>query len=141
VTRVFWDTMLFIYLFSDHPEYADQVRTLLTRSYKRGDTLLTSHLAVGEVMAGAKGDLSKAQALRSGILELGFSFLAFDERCIDRFERLRSVDLLKAQDSIHLSAAAQGNVDLFLTNDNQLLKRGLYVPGIRFIADFKLPIL
>jgi len=46
MTRVFWDTMLFIYLLEGHPLYAPRVRDILARSYHRGDTLVTSCLAI-----------------------------------------------------------------------------------------------
>jgi hypothetical protein len=75
---------------------------------------------------------------RSTIVDMGFSFLPFDDRCVATFSRLRSEMRLKAPDSIHLSCAAAAGVDMFLTGDTQLLKRRLTVPGIQFIADFKI---
>ena len=56
MSRIFWDTMLFVYLTEGHTEFAPLVGDALEHSYRRGDTLLTSHLALGEVMAG--GDLA-----------------------------------------------------------------------------------
>ncbi len=47
MSRIFWDTMLFIYFFEDHPVYAERVQQLLERSYRRGDRLFTSYLARG----------------------------------------------------------------------------------------------
>jgi len=141
MSRIFWDTILFVYLLEGHPEFAPRVREQLARSYQRDDTLLTSCLAVGEVMAGGAVDRAKADAARTTIIEMGFSFLPFEERSIDRFSRLRSEHRLKAPDSIHLACAASAGVDMFLTGDTQLLKRSLHVPGIHFIVDFNLPIL
>jgi uncharacterized protein len=141
LSRIFWDTMLFVYLLEGHPQFAPRVRHILERSYERGDVLVTSCLAVGEVMAGGAGDRVKADAARATIVDMGFSFLPFETRCIDLFSRLRSEQRLKAPDSIHLASAAAAGVDMFLTGDIQLLKRGLHVPGIHFIADFNLPIL
>jgi len=141
MTRVFWDTMLFLYLLEGNPQFATRVREVLARSYERGDLLLTSCLALGEVMAGGAGNYAKAETTRATIVEMGFSFLPFELRCVDTFSRLRSEQRLKAPDSINLASAGAAGVDVFLTGDIQLHKRGLHVPGIHIIADFNLPIL
>jgi predicted nucleic acid-binding protein len=135
MSRIFWDTMLFVYLSEGNAEFAPLVKDALEHSYRRGDTLLTSHLALGEVMAG--GDRTKSEWARSTITDMGFSFLPFDSNCVTTFSRLRSEMGLKAPDSIHLSCAAAAGVDMFLTGDGQLLKRKLHLPGIHFITDFR----
>ena len=141
MSRIFWDTMLFIYLLEGNNQFAPRVSELLQRSYSRGDVLLTSYLALGEVMAGGGCDRTKADTARSTMVEMGFSFLPFEGDCVSRFSELRSVQKLKAPDSIHLACAAAGKVDMFFTGDAQLLKRGLHVPGIQFIVDFTLPVI
>ncbi len=141
MTRVFWDTMLFIYLLERSPVHVPRVTEVLKRSYRRGDRLFTSHFAVGEVMAGLPNDRSRAIAFRDTIAGMGFSFLPFDAGCVSTFARLRGEERLKPPDSINLACAASFGIDVFLTNDNQLLKRGLHVAGIDVIGDYKLPIL
>jgi predicted nucleic acid-binding protein len=141
VSRIFFDAMMFVYLLEDNPRFAPEVKHTLERCYERRDTLLTSCLAVGEVMAGGRGDRSDAEIARSTIREMGFSLVPFDENCIAMFGTLRSEMRLKAPDSIHLACAAAAKTDMFLTNDTQLLQRRLYVPGIQFIGDFTKPIL
>jgi predicted nucleic acid-binding protein len=141
MSRIFWDTMLFIYLLDNHPTFGPRARHLLDRSYRRGDSLYTSHLAMGEVMAGAEKspDPQKALTVRETIGEMGFSCLPFDEGSVATFSRLRSRERLKVADAIHLACAASAGIDLFLTGDKQLVK--LDVPGIQFIADFNAPVL
>ncbi len=141
MSRIFWDTMLFIYLLEDNPQFAPRVRELLQRSYERGDVLLTSSLALGEVMAGGQGNRRKSAEARLTVMEMGFSCLPFDDHGVTAFGVLRSIHRLKAPGSINLACAAAGNSHVFLTGDTQLLKRGLRVPGIHLIADFKLPVL
>jgi uncharacterized protein len=92
-------------------------------------------------MAGGTGDPERADVAHRTIIEMGFSILAFEERCIEVFSQLRSEYRLKAPDSSHLACAAVAGVDMFLTGDVQLLKRGLHVPEIHFIVDFNLPVL
>jgi len=141
MTRIFWDAMLFIYLLDRHPQFEPRVRELLERSARRNDLLVTSCLALGEVMAGAGADHTRVERVRTTIAAMGFSFLPFEEDCAPAFARLRAVEKLKAPDAIHLACAASAGVDMFLTGDAQLLKRRLHVPGIHFIADFTLPVL
>jgi predicted nucleic acid-binding protein len=141
MSRIFWDSMLFIYLLEDHPTFSERAGRLLDRAYNRGDSLYTSYLALGEVIAGAEKSKTprKAQAIREIVREMGFSCLPFDEGAVAPFSRLRSVEKVKVADSIHLACAASAGIDLFLTGDQQLLK--LDVPGIQFIADFNNPVL
>jgi len=140
VSRIYWDTMLFIYLFEDHPIFSGRPRHLLARARRRGDSLFTSYLALGELMAGSEKSArpQTSQAVRESIKEMGFSCLPFDAGAVLPFSRLRSKEKLRIADSIHLACAASAGIDLFLTGDKQLVK--LDVPGIQFIADFNNPL-
>jgi predicted nucleic acid-binding protein len=133
--------MLFIYLLEDHPTFSARPQQLLDRAYRRGDSLYTSYLALGEVMAGVERSPhpSKARLMRQTLDEMGFSYLPFDNGAVGPFSRLRGKHKVKIADSIHLACAASAGIDLFLTGDEQLTK--LDVPGIQFIADFNSPIL
>jgi predicted nucleic acid-binding protein len=141
VSRIYWDTMLFIYLLEGHPQHSARVRHLLERSYERGDLLYSSYLALGELIAGASqsSDPAKAPIIQNTLDEMGFSYLPFDSGAVRPFSLLRAREKLKVADAIHLSCAASAGIDLFLTGDKQLLK--LHVPGIQFIADFHTPLL
>jgi uncharacterized protein len=141
MSRIYWDTMLLIYLTEDHPVYNARVARLLGRVYERGDSLFTSYLALGELMT---GDGRFPPQIKSGnvpdhLRSLGFSFLTFDEGAVLPFSKLRAIEKLKVADSIHLACAASAGIDLFLTGDKQLMR--LHVPGIQFIADFDTPVL
>jgi len=141
MSRVYWDAMLIIYLLEDHPAFGDRAEALLTRARRRGDSLFTSYLSLGEVMAGAGKSPrpEKTMAVRETLREMGFAFLTFDGGAVQPFSVLRGREKLKIADSIHLACAASAGIDLFLTGDKQLTK--LDVPGIQFIADFNTPIL
>jgi predicted nucleic acid-binding protein len=141
MSRIFWDSMLFIYLLEGHPTFSARTRQLLDRAYRRDDSLYTSYLAVGEVLAGAEKSSipQKALAMRQTIDEMGFKYLPFDNGALAPFSRLRRERKLKIADSIHLACAASAGIDLFLTGDKQLTK--LDVPGIQFIAEFNNPVL
>lgn len=136
MSRIFWDTMLLVYLLEDHPAYVARVRSLLSRAHRRRDALFTSYLALGEIMAGVEKSTNPraADSVRDALSEMGFSFLPFDAGAVSPFSRLRARKRLKAPDAIHLACAASAGIDLYLTGDMQLLQ--LDVPGIQFIADF-----
>lgn len=139
MSRIFWDSMLIIYLLEGNPTYSKRVEHLLQRSYERGDSLFTSYLAIGEVMAGAVNSPEKANKIKRTMEEMGFGYLPFDAGAVMPFSRLRAKNKLKVADSIHLASAASAGIDLFLTGDKQLM--GLDVPGVQFIADFNTPLL
>lgn len=139
MSRIFWDSMLIIYLLEGNPAYSKRVQHLLQRSYERGDSLFTSFLAYGEVMAGAVNSSEKGRTIQRTMEEMGFGYLPFDAGAVMPFSRLRAKNKLKLADSIHLASAASAGIDLFLTGDKQLM--GLDVPGVQFIADFNTPLL
>lgn len=136
MSRIFWDSMLVIYLLEDHPMFAPRVIELLERSLRRRDALFTSYMALGEILAGASKspDPRKTRAVEETLSEMGFLYLPFDRGAVEPFSHFRAKERLKVADSIHLACAASAGIDLFLTGDKQLVK--LDVPGIQFIADF-----
>jgi predicted nucleic acid-binding protein len=141
MSRIFWDSMIAIYLLEDHPAFAPRVLQILERSLRRNDLLFTSYFALGEILAGAAKSPhpGKTREVKDTLEEIGFSYLPFDYGAVEPFSNLRARERLKVADCIHLACAASAGIDLFLTGDKQLLK--LDVPGIQFIADFSTPIL
>lgn len=141
MSRIFWDSMIVIYLLEDHPAFAWRAQQLLERSFKRNDALFTSYFALGEVLAGARNspDSAKTRTVQDTLREMGFSYLPFDQGAVGPFSHLRAQEKLKVADCIHLACAASAGIDLFLTGDKQLVK--IDVPGVQFIADFNSPIL
>lgn len=53
MSRVYWDTMLFIYWLEDHPQFAKRVDAIHSRMAERDDRLITGAFTFGEVLAGA----------------------------------------------------------------------------------------
>ena len=63
MSRVYWDSMLFIYWLEDHPQYAKQVDAIHSRMKQRQDRLITGAFTFGEVLAGTyrKGRATSTQ--------------------------------------------------------------------------------
>jgi predicted nucleic acid-binding protein len=134
MSRIFWDTNLFIYLFEDYDKFSEAVSELRDRMLVRGDQLLTSTIAVGEVLVkpAEKGDHDLCQKYEEAIVRTA-TLLSFDLRAARCYADLRGDDrLLRAPDAIQLACAATAGVDLFVTNDHRL--QGKTVPGIQFIV-------
>jgi len=49
VSRIFWDTNLFIYLFEKNAEFLKPTQALRNRMIERGDELITSTMTLAEV--------------------------------------------------------------------------------------------
>jgi predicted nucleic acid-binding protein len=136
MSRIFWDTNLFLYLFEQHPDFAGPTAALLRRMNERGDTLITSWMTVAEVQVRphAVGDPAGATAFRQGILQAA-EVVPFAEAASDAYVRVRSTTTVKGPDAIQLACAAAARVELFVTNDRRLTK--LAIPGIHFITSLE----
>ena len=132
MSKVYWDTMLFIYLLEANQRYGSAVRSIHERMQVRGDSLYTSYLTLGEIVAGAP---QSRHAVREGLSAMNVEFLPFDGGAVDTFGWLRARQKLATADSIHLACAAAKGIDLFLTGDKQLVKQ--IVPGIQFISSIE----
>lgn len=134
MSRIYWDTMLFIYLFEDHPVYAPKVESIYQKMLQRGDTLLTSTLTVGETLTGPikAGDTKLIQSIKQLFGSNEIELLPFFSNTAEVFASIRAKGGIAPPDAIHLATAAEAGTDLFLTNDKHL--HGLTVPGIHFIA-------
>jgi predicted nucleic acid-binding protein len=135
MSRVYWDTMLFIYLLEGNRQFGPAVKAIYGRMRLRGDSLCTSYLALGEILAGSPRSPQTAQMVRQGFAEMKVQFLAFDGSAVDAFASLRAVQKLATADAIHLACAASKGIDLFLTGDKQLTKQ--IVPGVQFISSIE----
>ena len=134
MSRVYWDTMLFIYWLEDHPHYAPRVDAIRSRMEQRRDQLITGAFTFGEVLAGAyrKGTPQLADESRRLLRNVVAEAIPFSLETADRYARIRGTPGITPADAIHLACAAQAGTDLFLTNDKRLV--GKIVPGIQFIA-------
>lgn len=135
MSRVYWDTMLFIYLLEGNRQFAPAVKSIYERMLQRGDALFTSDLSLGEILAGTQASPQMQKALRGGLEEMNVQFVAFDGGAVDTFASLRAVQKLATADSIHLACAAAKGIDLFLTGDRLLTRQ--IVPGIQFISSIE----
>jgi predicted nucleic acid-binding protein len=137
MSRIYWDTMLFIYWLEDHPQFGQRVEAIYSQMKRRQDQLLTGAFTFGELLAGyyRDGDIQRAADVRGQLQKLVAEVVPFALDTADRYANIRGTLRLAAADAIHLASAAQAGTDLFLTNDKRLL--GKVVPGIQFIASIE----
>lgn len=141
MSRIYWDSMLFIYWLDDNPHFAQRVASIHARMNERSDELITSAVTLGEVLAGVyrKGPTSRVEEVRNALLSLLSEVVPFTIDTADHYARIRGSMKIASPDAIHLACAAQARTDLFLTNDDRLI--GKFVPGIQFIASLDTPLL
>lgn len=133
MSRVFWDTNLFIYLIEDYGELSERVALLRERMLARGDDLYTSSLTLGEVLVKPTeaGNASLQEAYEEALVR-GTVLLTFDQAAARRYAAIRIDRTIRPPDAIQLACAAEASVDLFITNDERLSRK--IVPGIQFVT-------
>ena len=133
MSRIFWDTNIFIYLFEDYDEFSKAAVRLRARMLARGDQLLTSTLTLGEVLVKPKesDDLELCDKYDLAITRASL-LVPLDAKAARIYASLRCDRSLRAPDAIQLACAAAAGVDLFITNDARL--QGKQVDGIQFIV-------
>jgi predicted nucleic acid-binding protein len=136
VSRIFWDTNLFIYLFEGHGETSTRVRRLRERMLERHDELCTSTLTLGEILVkpAEQGKEALRQQYETALTET-VRLIPFDRAAARRYAGIRRDRTIRAPDAIQLACAADAEVDLFITNDDRLNR--LSVPGIQFVVSLE----
>lgn len=133
MSRIFWDTNLFIYLLEDYGNLSKAVVQLRSKMLTRGDQLLTSTLTLGEILVKPleRGETELCTKYEHAISSAAV-MISFDLKAARIYAELRTERSLKAPDAIQLACAANATVDLFVTNDERL--QGKHVQGIQFIV-------
>ena len=133
MSRIYWDSMLFVYWLEDNPQFAKRVGAIYSRMKERGDELITSAFTFGEVLAGAHraGAVRAADSSRRLLLRVISEVVSFNLETSEYYAGIRGTQGVAPADAIHLACAAQAKTDLFLTNDKRLI--GKLIQGIQFI--------
>lgn len=136
MSRVFWDSNLFIYLLEDFGQFNERVVELRNRMVQRGDELVTSTFTLGEVLVKPieMRNLALRAQYETALLTI-CSMIPFDAEAAKIYASIRQDRTLKAPDAIQLACAAQARCDLFITNDDRL--SGKIVPGIQFVTSLQ----
>ena len=132
MSKIFWDTNLFVYLFEDKGELTDRVAALRERMVERNDELLTSALTLGELLVKPMEAGNEILMRRyEQVITTSATVVPFDQAAAPLFATVRRGRGIRPPDAIQLACAAAVGVDLFITNDERLSRS--VVPGIHFI--------
>ena len=136
MSRIFWDTNLFVYLLEDYKGLSEKTIALRRTMIARGDQLLTSTMTVGEILVKPlqHGDRATARLYEESISQAAV-IVPFDLKAARIYADLRATRTKKEvspPDAIQLSCAASAGVDLFITNDDRL--KDERVAGIQFVT-------
>lgn len=133
MSKVFFDTNVFVYLFEDYEPFSSIVDAIWRRMVQRGDKLVTSAMTLGELLV-KPSKLGQASLVEQydHAIRTRAQVVSFDTQIAWRYASLRATHRIRNADAIQLACASHFGVDLFITNDKNLHK--LNVPGIGFIA-------
>jgi len=136
MSKVFFDTNLFIYMFEGVEPFRSRALEIRKRMIDRQDQIVTSAMTLGEVLVKPTrlGQASLVEQYDNAI-RTTTQVVNFDAQVAWRYASLRATHTLRSADAIQLACAAHFGVDLFITNDEKLLS--LNVPGIGFIASLE----
>jgi len=133
MSRIFWDTNLFIYLIEDHGELSERVAALRKRMLSRNDQLYTSTLTLGEVLVKpTEAGSGHLQERYEAALVTGSILIPFNVEAARIYAAIRRDRNIRPPDAIQLACAAHARVDLFITNDDRV--SGKIIPGIQFVT-------
>src|SRR5260370_3251827 len=106
MSRVFWDTNLFIYLFEGSGKFSTQVFALRDRMLQRGDQLMTSAITLGEILVKPiqNGD-AKAVAYYQKLITTTAAVIPFEEEAAFAYGRRRADPSLPPPCHIPLSGS------------------------------------
>ena len=136
MSRIFWDTNLFVYLIEDVGQLSERVVALRKRMLDRGDSLVTSTFTLGELLVKPvemrRADLRDAyERGLKGAAEL----VPFNVEAARAYAQIRGDRTIRPPDAVQLACAASASIDLFITNDDRLSRRT--VPGIQFLTSLQ----
>jgi predicted nucleic acid-binding protein len=133
MSRIFWDTNVYIYLLEDFGPWSALAVNLRKKMLERGDQLVTSTLTLGEILVKptTAGDAELCRKYVQGLTAASL-MIPFDVEAAKRYAVLRCDRSLRSPDAIQLACAGIARVDLFITNDNRL--HGKRVAGVQFIV-------
>jgi predicted nucleic acid-binding protein len=136
VSRIFWDTNLFIYLIEDFGDLSERVVGLRKRMVERGDELYTSALTLGEILIKPleAGNEVLARRYESALLQ-GAVIVPFDVEPARLYASIRKDRTIRPPDAIQLACASHARVDLFITNDERLSMKS--IPHIHFVSSLQ----
>jgi predicted nucleic acid-binding protein len=133
MSRIFWDTNLFIYLFESTGPLSKRVSALRKVMLARGDQLLTSTLTLGEILVKPieRGDTDLARKYEEALAATSL-LIGFDVKAANNYAAIRCDRSIRAPDAMQLACASAAGVDLFITNDSRLHDK--HIAGIQFIV-------
>ena len=134
MSRIFWDSNLFIYLFEEYGPFSLATKRLRKEMLDRSDQLLTSTLSLGEILVKPleRGDTVRCQKYEEAVKNTAL-IIPFDLKAARRYAMIRSSSSIRGPDAVQLACAGEAGVDLFVTNSPPPAKQAR-VDGIQFIV-------
>lgn len=134
MSRIFWDTNLFIYLVEGRGRGFELTQRVMIRMAERRDDLFTSALTLGELLV--KPIELKQPAMAETYERLlstrGIHIIDFGREAARVYAGVRQDRTMRAPDAVQLACASTAGINLFITNDGRLSQKR--VRGVDFIV-------
>src|SRR5664279_3354574 len=103
MSRIFWDTNIYIYLFEDRGDFSKRAASLRSKMLARGDQLLTSTLTVGEILVKPRevGDMDLCAQYEQAIATTSL-LLRFDLKAAKIYASVRQDRSISPPDAVQL---------------------------------------
>ena len=113
LSRIFWDTNIFIYLLEGSGDLLQRTHQMLIRMRARKDELVTSTLTLGEVLVKPleMGRPDVVSLYERFLNSRGVQLVSFDKSAARVFASLRADRTIRAPDAIQLSCAAAAGIN------------------------------
>src|SRR5688572_9279982 len=136
MSKVFFDTNLFLYLLEDYGALSRRVTEVWDHMTTRKDELYTSTFTLAEVLVKPRSiEDDEGMGRFEKLLGSAAKLISFDTKVARMYATVRQDRSIKAPDAIQLACAASVGMDLFITNDQRLNRK--VVPGIQFITSLE----
>ena len=136
MSRIFWDTNLFIYLIEDYGDLSERVVRVRKRMIERNDELYTSALTLGEILVkpSEAGDEVLCRRYEAALRQAA-TIIPLDVEAARFYATICKDRTIRPPDAVQLACAAQARADLFITNDERLSVKS--IPRIQFISSLQ----
>jgi predicted nucleic acid-binding protein len=132
--KIYLDSVIIIYLLDTRSDFYPQTRLRIAQIKSLGHKLMTSVVALAEVLASPEVDI---QLFESFLMRENIQLEVVDAEVCILWAKLRQKTKRSIQpmDMLHLAAAIANNADVFLTNDYHLGKTELGEIKVEMLAE------
>src|SRR5271165_17678 len=112
MSRVYWDSVLFVYFLEGHPQFGPRVRQIHQEMMRRGDVLCTSIFTVAEVLTGPEKtkSIQSVKETKDYFESNEVELIPFSFGTAEAYAKIRAANSVLPAAAIHLASAAESKI-------------------------------